>query len=159
MELPNNEAWYYEQINLGFNYRMTDIHAALGLSQLERLSEYIEKRHEIAKIYDNSFQNTCVTLSVRSKSNLSALHLYVIQVDEAKHHHIFYGLKEKNIGVNVHYIPVHTQPYYIKFGFKWGDFPNSEAYYRRAISLPMFPGLERQQQDFVIERVRSLCSG
>lgn len=158
MELPNNDAWYYEQINLGFNYRMTDIHAALGLSQIERLSEYIEKRHEIAKIYDNSFQNTCVTLSVRSKANLSAIHLYVIQVDEAKHHHIFYGLKEKNIGVNVHYIPVHTQPYYINFGFKWGDFPNSEAYYRRAISLPIYPMLKSSEQQHIIEQVKLLCN-
>jgi UDP-4-amino-4,6-dideoxy-N-acetyl-beta-L-altrosamine transaminase len=158
MELPNNDAWYYEQINLGFNYRMTDIHAALGLSQLERLSEYIEKRHEIAKIYDNSFQNTCVALPVRSKSNLSALHLYVIQVDEAKHHHIFYGLKEKNIGVNVHYIPVHTQPYYIKLGFKWGDFPNSEAYYKRAISLPIYPMLKPSEQQYIIEQVKLLCN-
>lgn len=157
MEFPSDDSWYYEQIDLGFNYRMTDIHAALGLSQLSRLDHYVEKRHEIAKIYDQEFSNCKILLPLRSANNLSALHLYVIQVDEEKHKNVFHSLRRNNIGVNVHYIPVHTQPYYQKLGFKWGDFPNSETYYRRAISLPLYPTLEPEQQNIVIENVRSVC--
>ena len=118
---------------------MTDIHAALGLSQLSRLNEYVQKRQEIAAIYDQEFINTSIQLPTRNPANKSAMHLYVIQVDPEKHKSIFHRLREKNIGVNLHYIPIHTQPYYQKLGFKWGDFPNSEMYFGRAISLPMFP--------------------
>ena len=155
MEFPSNDGWYYEQISLGFNYRMTDIHAALGLSQLKRLDEYIKKRHKIAKYYDSAFSNSDVKIPVRASENLSALHLYVIQVDESHRREIFQLLLEKNIGVNLHYIPVHTQPYYQKLGFKWGDYPNSESYYKRAISLPMYPTLEPEQQNYVIDVIRS----
>ena len=157
METPNNDGWYYEQIDLGFNYRMTDIHAALGLSQLIRLDEYVEKRQKIAKMYDQKFSNSNLKTPTRSEENLCALHLYVIQVDEVKHKEIFHSLHDKNIGVNLHYIPVHTQPYYKKLGFKWGDFPNSESYCKRAISLPMYTTLECEQQNYVIEQVKLLC--
>jgi len=157
MERPNSSPWYYEQIDLGFNYRMTDIHAALGLSQLECLNEFINKRHAIAKFYDQELANSNLTTPKRSPESMSALHLYVVQVDKFKHEEIFRSLYEKGIGVNVHYIPVHTQPYYQKMGFKWGDFPNCEAYYRRAISLPIYPTLEPEQQKYVIDQLRSLC--
>lgn len=159
MEYPCNDSWYYEQIELGFNYRMTDIHAALGLAQLSRLFQYIEKRHEIAKIYDQEFSKSNIRLPIRASASLSALHLYVVQVDELKHKRIFRALRKNNIGVNLHYIPVHTQPYYKKMGFNWGDFPNSEAYYSRAISLPIYPSLKCDQQNFVINQVKALCDG
>ena len=157
MEMPSDNAWYYEQIDLGFNYRMTDIHAALGLSQLERVESYVKKRHRIADIYDEKLKNSSVTTPIRDLENLSALHLYVIQVDPSSHDEIFNSLREKKIGVNLHYIPVHTQPFYRKMGFKWGDFPNSEEYYKRAISLPIYPSLELEQLDYVIANLKSVC--
>ena len=157
MHYPCDDGWYYEQVDLGFNYRMTDIHAALGLSQLARLSEYVEKRHEIAAVYDKEFENTKVQRPYRNPNNRSALHLYVVQVEPLRHKRVFHTLREQNIGVNLHYIPVHTQPYYQKLGFAWGDFPNSEDYYRKAISLPMFPTLSVDEQRYVINMVKKLC--
>ena len=158
MQYPKDEAWYYEQIDLGFNYRMTDIHAALGVSQLGRLHEYVERRHAIAARYDQEFKGTKLQTPYRNPINKSGLHLYVIQVDSSKHKQIFLKLRENNIGVNLHYIPVHTQPYYQQLGFAWGDFPNSEDYYKKAISLPMFPNLTQNEQSYVIETVKKLCN-
>ena len=158
MHYPTDEGWYYEQVDLGFNYRMTDIHAALGLSQLSRLHQYVERRHEIAKRYDEGFQDNNLETPFRDPSNKSALHLYVIKVRPFQHKHVFHSLREQNIGVNIHYIPVHTQPYYQKLGFSWGDFPHSEAYYSRAISLPIYPTLKAEEQKFVIEQVRFLVN-
>ncbi len=158
MHYPCDDGWYYEQVDLGFNYRMTDIHAALGLSQLTRLRDYVDKRHMIAEIYDKGFNDTNIQQPFRDPSNKSALHLYVIQVDPEKHSSVFHTLRKKNIGVSLHYIPVHTQPYYKKMGFDWGDFPNSEAYYKKAISLPIFPALTVSEQHYVINTVNSLCN-
>ena len=158
MQYPKDEVWYYEQIDLGFNYRMTDIHAALGVAQLARLHEYVERRHIIAARYDQEFKGTKLQKPYKNSKNKSALHLYVIQVESSQHRRIFHELRENNIGVNLHYIPVHTHPYYQKLGFVWGDFPNSEDYYRRAISLPMFPTLTEVEQTFVIETVEKLCN-
>ena len=157
MEYPSDDGWYYEQVALGYNYRMTDIHAALGLSQLARLQEYIDKRHEIAFRYDQKFNGVNLQKPYRNPLNKSALHLYVIQVEATQHKRIFHKLRENNIGVNLHYIPVHTQPYYQKLGFAWGDFPNSEEYYKKAISLPIFPTLTENEQSYVIETVKTLC--
>ena len=156
MHYPCDDGWYYEQIDLGFNYRMTDIHAALGLSQLKRLSGYVEKRHQIASIYDKEFENTNVQRPYRNPANRSALHLYVVQVNPLQHKRIFHTLREQNIGVNLHYIPVHTQPFYQNLGFAWGDFPNSEDYYRKAISLPIFPILSVDEQRYVIKTIKAL---
>jgi len=150
----NEAGWYYEQIALGFNYRMTDIHAALGLSQLSRLEEYINKRHDIANIYDAQFEHTRIQKPYRNPNNKSALHLYVIQVDPQKHNYVFHSLRKENIGVNLHYIPIHTQPYYQNLGFSWGDFPNSEAYYKKAISLPIYPKLSKDELNSVIDAVK-----
>ena len=158
MQHPKDEAWYYEQIALGFNYRMTDIHAALGVSQLNRLNQYVARRHEIADNYDQEFKGTKLQTPYRNSQNKSALHLYVIQVASSQHRRIFQELRGSDIGVNLHYIPVHTQPYYQKLGFAWGDFPNSEDYYSKAISLPMFPTLTEVEQNFVIETVKKLCN-
>lgn len=158
MQYPKDYGWYYEQIDLGYNYRMTDIHAALGLSQLNRLRGYVEKRHMVAAIYDQELKDANLVTPHRNPSNKSALHLYVVQVESSRHKHIFRKMREKNIGVNLHYIPVHTQPYYQNLGFAWGDFPNSEAYYRKAISLPIFPSLNESAQAYVIETIKMLCN-
>ena len=157
MQHPTNDGWYYEQIDLGFNYRMTDIHAAIGLSQLDRLHEYVNRRHEIAARYDIGLEGANLKTPYRNPTNKSALHLYVIQVESSQHRRIYHELSESNIGVNLHYIPVHTQPYYRKLGFAWGGFPNSEKYYKKAISLPMFPTLTEVEQSYVIETVKKLC--
>ena len=157
MQFPKDDGWYYEQVDLGFNYRMTDIHAALGLSQLARIDEYIERRHEIASRYDQEFNGANFQTPYRNPLNKSALHLYVIQVEPSQHKRIFHKLRDNKIGVNLHYIPVHTQPYYQKLGFSWGDFPNSEDYYKKAISLPIFPTLTENEQSYVIETVKKLC--
>ncbi|MDQ7016520.1 MAG: UDP-4-amino-4,6-dideoxy-N-acetyl-beta-L-altrosamine transaminase [Gammaproteobacteria bacterium] len=143
--------WYYEQIELGFNYRMSDLHAALGVSQLQRLSTYIERRHEIKQRYDALLADLPLTVPWQHPDSHSALHLYPIQLhDRAERRRVFDDLRQAGIGVNVHYIPVHTQPYYQKRGFAWGDFPQAEAYYQGAISLPMFPTLSAAQQDEVV---------
>ena len=152
--------WYYQQVDLGWNYRMTDIHAALGLSQMVRLEPYIARRHLIADRYDEAFKTGSVKHPLRQTDRYSALHLYVIQVDPGhSHKNIFARLRELGVGVNLHYIPVHLQPYYRKFGFSEGDFPNAECYYHRAISLPIYPNLSSGQQDQVIRAVREATSG
>lgn len=160
MESPADGPWSYEQIELGFNYRMTDIQAALGLSQLARLEQYIERRHELAERYNRLLTNLPIKTPVLSQEGTSAFHLYVVRLQEAdagiSKHDLFCALRERGIGVNVHYIPVHTQPYYRRLGFQLGDFPAAENYYREAMSLPLFPSMSFQQQDAVIEALRDL---
>ncbi len=135
--------WYYEQLALGFNYRMTDIQAALGHSQLARLDEFVHRRHQIADWYDEHLAGLPLALAVRPSGTYSALHLYVVQIelDQAarSHREVFDSLRSQGIGVNLHYIPVYTHPYYQQLGFKAGLCPAAEAYYSRAISIPMFP--------------------
>jgi len=142
--------WYYEQVMLGFNYRMTDLQAALGISQLSRLEEFIAQRHLLTARYDSALQGVPLRPLGRSTSNRSALHLYVVHVEENRRRLAFNQLREAGIGVNVHYIPVHLQPYYRRFGFQVGDFPASEQHYREAITLPLYPGLKEAEQDRVI---------
>ena len=146
--------WYYQQVDLGFNYRMTELQAALGLSQLERLDAFVARRHEIARRYDVLLASRPVVTPWQLPDTYSGLHLYVIRLDlgriDRSHRQVFESLREQGIGVNLHYIPVHTQPYYQNLGFRPGDFPESEAYYREAISLPMYYGLTDAQQDEVI---------
>ena len=132
--------WYYQQIELGFNYRMTELQAALGLSQFNRLDEFVEKRNELAKSYQKEFSKVGIGFQHILECAYSAFHLFVIQLPNGKDHkRIFDGLRSSGVGVNLHYIPVHLQPYYRALGFSNGDFPNAESYYERAISLPMFP--------------------
>jgi UDP-4-amino-4,6-dideoxy-N-acetyl-beta-L-altrosamine transaminase len=150
--------WYYQQIELGYNYRMTDIQAALGVTQLARLDQYVARRHEIAARYDDLLADLPVTRPWQHPDSYSGLHLYVIrlQLDRIKktHREVFESLRAQCIGVNLHYIPVHTQPYYQQMGFKVGDYPEAERYYAEAISLPMFQTLTEAQQDRVVGALR-----
>lgn len=146
--------WYYQQVELGFNYRMTELQGALGLSQIERLDSYVSRRHELARRYDAVLVDFPVTIPWQHPDTYSGLHLYVVRVAldkvAASHLDVFVSMREQGIGVNLHYIPVHTQPYYAQMGFRVGDFPVSEAYYREAISLPLYPTMTEEQQDRVV---------
>lgn len=146
--------WYYEQIDLGFNYRMTDLQAALGLSQCHRLEAYVARRHELAQRYNELLVSLPVVTPWQHQDSYSGLHLYVIRLRleqiNKTHRQVFEALREAGIGVNLHYMPVHTQPYYRQLGFKLGDFPEAERYYQEAISLPMFPLLTHEDQDRVV---------
>jgi len=151
----NHGGWYYEMQQLGYNYRLTDIQCALGLSQLKRADEGLKRRREIAKRYDKAFANvnsiTLQKVSAAQRDNHHGYHLYVIQVDNRKE--LYDYLREHEIYSQIHYIPVHQLPYYQQFGWEQGDFPKAEAYYEKCISLPMYPTLSEEQQIFVIEKV------
>jgi UDP-4-amino-4,6-dideoxy-N-acetyl-beta-L-altrosamine transaminase len=146
--------WYYQQIDLGFNYRMTEMQAALGLSQMARIEEYVASRHALARDYETKLAELPVTTPWQHPDGYSGLHLYVIRLQLARidksHREVFDTLRESGIGVNLHYIPVHRQPYYQRLGFNLGDYPESERYYAEAISLPMYSALTRRQQDTVV---------
>ena len=147
--------WYYQQVDLGFNYRMTELQAALGISQMDRLDAFVTRRHELARRYDKLLAGLPVTTPWQHPDGYSGLHLYVIRLQLDKisktHLQVFESLRQQGIGVNLHYIPVHTQPYYQKMGFHADGFPNAIAYYSDAISLPMFQGLTDEQQDHVVK--------
>lgn len=146
--------WYYQQIGLGFNYRMTELQAALGVSQMQRLDVYVARRHELARRYDQLLQGLPVTTPWQHPDGYSGMHLYVVRLQLDKiaknHREVFDGLRAEGIGVNLHYIPLYTQPYYERMGFKAGDFVQSQRYYAEAISLPMFQTLSEAQQDQVV---------
>lgn len=154
--------WYYEQVELGFNYRMTDIQASLGLSQIKRLDEFIAWRRKVATRYDAALQGLPVIRPWQSPNSNSAYHLYVICLETDKlqktHRQIFEELRAAGIMVNLHYIPVHTQPYYRRMGFNWGDFPTAENYYRRAVSIPVYYGLTDTEQDYVIDKIKEVVT-
>jgi UDP-4-amino-4,6-dideoxy-N-acetyl-beta-L-altrosamine transaminase len=146
--------WYYQQIDLGFNYRMTDIQAALGLSQMKRLDEFVAKRHDIAGRYDGLLSGMALTLPIQHADGYSGLHLYIVRLKLTEisktHRQVFEGMQAAGIGVNLHYIPVYRQPYYEGLGFKAGYCPEAERYYGEAISLPMYYALTEEDQDRVI---------
>jgi dTDP-4-amino-4,6-dideoxygalactose transaminase len=146
--------WYYQQIELGFNYRMTELQAALGVSQMTRLDQFVQRRHELAHRYDQLLDDLPVTTPWQHPDGYSGLHLYPIRLRLDKitqsHRQVFESLRDQGIGVNLHYIPVHTQPYYQRMGFKPDDYPRAQAYYREAISLPMYQTLTDAQQDQVV---------
>jgi UDP-4-amino-4,6-dideoxy-N-acetyl-beta-L-altrosamine transaminase len=158
MERKDQGPWYYEQIDLGYNYRITDLQAALGLSQLSRLGEFIARRRELAARYDTLLQGLPIVTPQQAASGKSAYHLYPIWIDEAKagrsRRAVFEDLRARGIGVNVHYIPVHMQPDYGKLGFREGQFPNAERYYAGAISLPMYFSLTNAEQDEVVAALK-----
>ncbi|HYI49013.1 MAG TPA: UDP-4-amino-4,6-dideoxy-N-acetyl-beta-L-altrosamine transaminase [Allosphingosinicella sp.] len=140
MSGPSEGGWYYEQVALGFNYRLTDIQAALGTSQLTRLDAYLRRRHELGALYDARLEGLPLTVPARLPGRRSAFHLYVVQLDDPlRRRPVYDALRGANIGANVHYIPIHLQPFYRARGFAPGDFPNAEAYYARAITLPLHP--------------------
>jgi UDP-4-amino-4,6-dideoxy-N-acetyl-beta-L-altrosamine transaminase len=155
--------WYYQQVGLGYNYRMTELQAALGVSQMQRLDDYVARRHALARRYDELLAPLPVTLPWQHPDGYSGLHLYVIRLKldqiQQTHRQVFEFLRQQGIGVNLHYIPVHTQPYYQQMGFKVGDFPQAERYYAEAISLPLFQTMtERQQNEVVAALTRILLS-
>ncbi len=155
MTRPSEGPWYYEQIELGYNYRITDIQAALGLSQLSRLDQFIAKRSTIAARYQRQLRDLPVEMQKTPANVASAWHLFVVQVDPSRttraRREVFEAMRAHGVLVNVHYIPVHLQPYYRELGFRPGDFPNAEAYYSKALSLPMYFGLSESEQDVVVD--------
>ena len=154
--------WYYQQIDLGYNFRITDIQAALGLSQMQRLDEFVSKRHIIAKRYDDLLSDLPITTPWQHPDSYSGLHLYVIRLNSHEifkaHSFVSTELRAAGIGVNLHYIPVYNQPYYEKMGFKKGYCIESERYYSEAISLPMFPELTIAEQDYVASTLREVLT-
>ena len=150
--------WYYQQIDLGFNYRLSDIHAALGYSQLQRIDSFVSERHNIAHRYDQLLADLPLQLPYKSDELYSGLHLYVIRIKRDKirssHKEVFESLRADGIGVNLHYIPIYRHPVYQSMGFSLVDFPEAESYYQEAISLPMFPGLSTYEQGRVVDSVR-----
>lgn len=149
--------WYYQQVELGFNYRMTDIQAALGWSQMQRLQEFIIRRRYLAQRYHQLLSDTPLVSQATVPHADSACHLYVVKTrDASARRRIFNGMRARGVGVNVHYIPVHMQPDYRSMGFSLGDFPVAEEYYSRAISLPMFPALADEQQNMVADTLIQL---
>lgn len=146
--------WYYEQVSLGFNYRLSDMSAALGISQLKKLDLFVEKRLNIAQHYRSTLNSNYLQVQGEYSDRVSSWHIFPIQFNAKLTEHreqIFNMLRAKNIGVNIHYIPIHLQPYYQRLGFKHGDFPNAEAYYQSAITLPIFVDLSMQEVEYVIE--------
>jgi Predicted pyridoxal phosphate-dependent enzyme apparently involved in regulation of cell wall biogenesis len=151
---PANEIWNYQQIELGFNYRMMDIQAALGLSQMKRLDEFVRCRHEIAEEYDAQLSSLPITVPHQAPGKYSSYHLYPIRVSEAEsgktQKQVYDAFWQNGVAVNLHYIPVHRQPYYEKLGFKADDFSEAEQFYREVVSLPMYPALTAEQQKVTI---------
>ncbi len=152
--------WYYQQLELGYNYRMTEMQAALGVAQMTRLDAMVERRHALQQRYARLLAELPLILPFQSPDSYSALHLYPIQVDLDKiskgRAAIFEALRANDIGVNVHYIPVHTQPFYQRMGFAEGDFPEAERYYRRCISIPVFYAMTDDEQDRVVEVLKEV---
>lgn len=153
--------WYYQQITLGYNYRMTELQAALGISQMQRLDQYVARRHEIAMKYNRELRDLPLKLPTQSEYGYSAYHLYVVILDlkaiaPVSQLQVFEALRDRGILVNLHYIPVHTQPYYQAMGFRWGDYPKAEAYYKSAISIPLYPAMTEIEQTQVIQAMHEV---
>ncbi|MCP4265413.1 MAG: UDP-4-amino-4,6-dideoxy-N-acetyl-beta-L-altrosamine transaminase [Candidatus Brocadiaceae bacterium] len=162
MEGESEGPWYYQQIELGMNYRITDIQAALGVSQINRIDSFVARRHELARRYNEKLSGLPVVIPYQVTDAYSAFHLYVIRLRlseiQKTRKEVFVELQQKGIGVNVHYIPVHTHPYYRKLGFSYGQFPEAEKYYQEAITLPLYPSLSDKEQDYVIASLHEILS-
>lgn len=162
MTQPMDGPWYYQQVALGFNYRITDMQAALGASQMKRLGDYVKRRHQIAQRYNELLADLPVILQWQHPDSYSAYHLYVVRLQldhiQGSHRQVFEALRSKGIMANLHYIPVHMQPYYQNMGFQSGDFPVAEQYYCEAISIPMHVNLTNLEQNFVVNALREAVS-
>jgi dTDP-4-amino-4,6-dideoxygalactose transaminase len=159
-ERDDNEIWNYQQLVLGFNYRMTDIQASLGLSQMSKINKFLKKRQKQAYLYNAALQDTELVIPWQSPETISSFHLYPIRVkninEDFNQKKIYDELKKRDIAVTLHYIPIHRQPYYEGLGFKKNQFPESEVFHREAISLPIFPGLSLKNQNYVIRSLKEL---
>jgi UDP-4-amino-4,6-dideoxy-N-acetyl-beta-L-altrosamine transaminase len=162
MTEQSHGGWYYEQVALGFNYRMTEMQAALGVSQMSRLHDFVATRNALAANYDQLLTDLPLIMPKQSDDSYSGRHLYVIRLKlneiALSHKEVFEQLRKKGLGVNLHYIPVHTQPYYQKLGFKTGQYPNAEKYYEEAISIPLFHTMTQHQQSEVIQVISEVLS-
>ena len=162
MTTGSHGPWFYEQIALGYNYRMTDLQAALGVSQMKRLNEFVSRRHIIARRYDVLLEDLPIVKPYQMDGTYSGLHLYVIRLKlnniSKSHKEVFEELIANGVGVNIHYIPVHMHSFYRSMGFKLGDFPESEKYYSEAISLPMYPDLSEDVQNKVVDILASILT-
>jgi UDP-4-amino-4,6-dideoxy-N-acetyl-beta-L-altrosamine transaminase len=159
---PKDEIWNYQQIDLGYNYRMNDIQAALGLNQVKRLDEYVKSRHKIAKYYDNELEDLTVTVPWQAPDVNSSYHLYPILIkvnlNFKTQRQVYDELRKNDIGVNLHYIPVHRHPYYEHFGFKKNDFPVAEKFYQEAISIPMHAILQVEHQEYIVKILKKIMT-
>lgn len=156
----NEGAWYYEQLDLGFNYRITDIQCALGISQMKKLDRFVTRRKEIANKYNQAFKNVQnIILPKQSNNCNSSWHLYVIQILNKDRKQVFDKLRQLGIGVNVHYIPVYKHPYYQNNGYSKTACANAENYYKHAISIPIFPKMTDEEVDYVIENIKAIIGG
>lgn len=160
---PADEIWNYQQVSLGFNYRMTDIAAALGISQMTRLEEFVSRRHELAEAYDQSFERLPVIRPWQHPDTRSSYHLYPIRI---RHEHcgltqrqVYDACLESGILVNLHYLPVHRHPYYERLGFQAGHCPEAELFHRETVSLPIFASMTNADQDRVIGMIEGLMQG
>ena len=157
-------SWYYEMHELGYNYRLSDLHAALGISQFKKIDRFVEKRREIAAFYDESFkQCSWLTTPFKDDHSYSSYHLYPIQIEFDQigltRTQVIEKLREKNVMTQVHYIPIHLQPYYASnFGFSKGDFPTAEKYYQHTLSIPLFPGMRESDIETVASAVTALAN-
>lgn len=160
MPVAPDGPWSYQQIELGFNYRMTDIQAALGISQMRRLDEFVARRHVLAKRYDELLMDLPVTVPWQDPENYSSLHLYVIRLNleqiKKTHRQVFEDMRAAGVGVNLHYLPVYQHPYYADLGFEIGLCPEAERYYAETITLPMYPSLNEAEQDTVVSTLRGI---
>lgn len=156
---PENEIWNYQQIELGYNYRMNDIQAVLGLNQMKRLNEYVKRRHQIANYYDENLKNLPIKLPWQMSNFYSSYHLYPILIDhelsEKNQKQVYEELRKNEIAVNLHYTPVHLHPYYQSLGFKKKTFPIAEEFYKKAISIPIYPALKEEYQKYVIKILKN----
>jgi UDP-4-amino-4,6-dideoxy-N-acetyl-beta-L-altrosamine transaminase len=161
LQSNSDQPWYYEQQGLGFNFRMTELQAALGLSQLPRLDLFIAQRQNLAKKYQEALKDLPLIFQQQNNACISSYHLFIIQLTDSipiDRTTLFNQLRAAKIGVNVHYIPIHTQPFYQDLGFKWGDFPQAESYYQHCISLPLYPDLTEENFNHIVSTLTNLLS-